>query len=129
VEVRQFRTGDLDGVLHLCGKEGWTSLCEDPERAHRVLMAPGVTSVVAEDAGSIVGFAYLQSDGEIQAHLSLIAVDGARRRQGIGRKLVRMAFEIGGGRRLDLITEEGGGFYESFSHRTMSGYRIYPAVE
>lgn len=39
-----------------------------------------------------VGFAYLQSDGHIQAHLSLMAVSTTHRRRGIGRALLDFAF-------------------------------------
>ena len=80
VEVRRYARRDLMGVISLCDAEGWPSFVDDHERAHRVLTAPGVTSVVAVDGNEVVGFAYLQSDGEIQAHLSLIAVQRSRRR-------------------------------------------------
>ena len=47
----------LDGVLSLCRAEGWPSFPDDPERAIRVLTAPGVTTVIALDDGKVVGFA------------------------------------------------------------------------
>jgi ribosomal protein S18 acetylase RimI-like enzyme len=45
------------------------------------------------------------SDGEIQAHLSLIAVDPAYRRRGIARELIASALRVAGGLRIDLITD------------------------
>jgi ribosomal protein S18 acetylase RimI-like enzyme len=39
--------------------------------------------VVALVDEQVAGFAYLQSDGHIQAHLSLIAVAAAHRRRGM----------------------------------------------
>jgi hypothetical protein len=29
---------------------------------------------------------------------------------------------------MDLITDEANPFYESFTHKTMGGYRIYPGA-
>lgn len=74
-----YERSHLEGVVALCEAEGWPSYPADPERAHRALTAPGVTAVVAWDDGMVVGFAYLQSDGEIQAHLSNLAVAAAAR--------------------------------------------------
>jgi hypothetical protein len=50
VRIRVFDPGDLDGVLDLCWAEGWTSYTDDPDRALRVLMAPGTLTVVAAAA-------------------------------------------------------------------------------
>ena len=79
MNIRRYSEPDLSGILALCSQEGWPSLVENPLRANRVLTAPGVTTVVAEEDGIVVGFAQIQSDGEIQAHLSLIAVTAAAR--------------------------------------------------
>ena len=72
--VRPFTPQDLDGVVALCAAEDWPSFPDDPARALRALTAPGVTTVVATEEAAVIGFAQLLSDGEIQAHLSLIAV-------------------------------------------------------
>ncbi len=115
----------LCAVVALCQAEGWPSFQADPERAHRAMTAPGVTTIVAEANGSLVGFACLQSDGEIQAHLSLIAVDAAHRRRGIGQSLVADALARAGGQRVDLVTDSAEGFYAALPHRRFAGYRIY----
>ncbi|MCY1140222.1 hypothetical protein OWR29_19660 [Actinoplanes sp. Pm04-4] len=70
VQIRPFEPGDLPGVLHLCEAEGWPSFPANPPRALRILTAPGVTTVVALDAGAVIGFAELFSDGELQAYLA-----------------------------------------------------------
>lgn len=126
MEFDAYARADLDGVVSLCNAEGWRSLAADPERAHRVLTAPGVTAVVARDGSDVVGFAYVQSDGEIQAHLSSIAVDRSRRRQGIARQLLQLAIEQAGGERIDLITETSSDFYTALTHKRWDGFRIYP---
>jgi ribosomal protein S18 acetylase RimI-like enzyme len=125
-EVRRFQPADLDGVIALCAAEGWPSFPEDPARALRALTAPGVTTVVALQEGRVAGFAQLQSDGEIQAHLSLIAVDPACRRQGLGRQMLDLALRTAGGLRIDLNTEDAEAFYVAMRHFRMTGFRLYP---
>ncbi len=120
----------LEGIVEICRHEDWPSFYTDPERTWRVLRAPGVSAVVALDGNHVVGFAYLQSDGEIQAHLSMIAVLPSHRRRGIARDLIEEAFQRCGASRIDLIsTDEGDQFYRSFPHRAFSGFRIYPATK
>ena len=117
---------DLAAIVALCAAEGWNSYTADPDLTWRVLTAPGVSTVVAVDADEIAGFAQMQSDGFIQAHLSLIAVAPRRRRQGIGRRLVEEAFARSGGKRVDLLSAGGDDFYPSFEHPRLPGFRIYP---
>ena len=126
IACRKFEPGDLETVLDLCRQEGWPSFVGDPPRALRALTAPGVTTIVALEGGRIVGFAQLLSDGEIQAHLSLIAVDKAFRRRGIARQLLALALSEAGGERIDLVTDTAPEFYTSLPHRRMEGFRIYP---
>jgi ribosomal protein S18 acetylase RimI-like enzyme len=114
-------------VLRLCEAEDWPSFPADPDRAHRVLTAPGVTAVVALEGGEVIGFAYLQSDGEIQAHLSLLAVAPSHRRLGVGRTLLDLAMREAGGTRLDLITNTAVEFYEQLAgDGRWRGFRLYP---
>lgn len=126
MEYRRYAPGDLAGVLRLCEIEGWPSFPEDPARAARVLTAPGVTTLVAVEDGRVAGFAQIQSDGEIQAHLSLLAVDPAFRRRGIARELVTLGLRQAGGLRIDLVTDSAEAFYAAFPHFRMPGFRLYP---
>ena len=126
VKYRGYVENDLTEIIALCVAEGWPSFPEDPARAHRALTAPGVTSVVALDGDDVVGFAYMLSDGEIQAFLANIAVASTHRRRGIGRELIAEALQRAGGLRIDLITETADAFYGSLHHVRSSGYRIYP---
>ena len=128
-EVRLFQPRDLEGVISLCVAEGWPSLAEDPARALRALTAPGVTTVVAADGGRVAGFAQLVSDGEIQAHLSLIAVADSHRRQGLAREMLRLGLALAGGVRIDLITDTAPEFYAALPHRRMDGFRIWPQID
>lgn len=125
--VQPVEPGHIPGIMRLCKREGWPSFLEDPDRTWRALTAPGVITAVARVNGQVAGFAQLQTDGLVQAHLSLIVVDSAHRRQGIGRRLIEDCFARAGVSRIDLISTEGSdAFYDSFPHRRFPGYRIYP---
>jgi ribosomal protein S18 acetylase RimI-like enzyme len=124
--IRPYAQADLPGILRLCEIEHWPSLLEDHARAHRVLTAPGVTTVVADEAGEVAGFAQMLSDGEIQAHLSMVAVDPAHRRKGLATDLIRAALAAAGGERVDLLTDGAEDFYAALPHFRMSGFRLYP---
>jgi ribosomal protein S18 acetylase RimI-like enzyme len=129
MEFRRYRNPDLMGIIRLCEIEGWPSLPADPARADRALTAPGVTTIVAVEKEHIAGFAQLQSDGEIQAHLSLIAVDRDFRRKGIARAMIELALKEAGGQRIDLVTDSATNFYQALPHRRMDGFRVWPRRE
>ncbi len=126
--VRPFSQSDLKGVIALCAAEAWPSFPEDPARAQRALTAPGVTTVVAADGSAVVGFAQLLSDGEIQAHLSLIAVAASHRRQGLALMMLQEALRLAGGFRIDLVTDSAPEFYAALPHHRFEGFRIYPQM-
>jgi ribosomal protein S18 acetylase RimI-like enzyme len=125
-EFASYDREHLAAIIAICESEGWTSFPDDPDRAHRVLTAPGVTSVVALCDDEVVGFAYVQSDGEIQAHLSNIGVRTTHRRRGIGRGLLAAGLQRAGGERVDLVTDTAAEFYEALGSRRLAGYRVYP---
>jgi len=126
MEIRRYSPDDLPGILHLCEAEHWPSFPQDPPLANRALTAPGVTTMVAIDNDRVIGFAQMQSDGELQAHLSLIAVDYDYCGRGIARQLIGVALLQAGGQRIDLLTDSAEGFYSKLPHRRMSGFRLYP---
>ena len=125
MDVRPYQRRDLDGVLSLCRAEGWPSLPADPERAHRILTNPGVSTSVAVEGAAVVGFAYVLSDGEVQAYLASMAVAADHRRGGIGTRLIQEAFGRSGAERLDVLSDADA-FYERLLHQRWSGFRLYP---
>lgn len=129
IEYRLIERGDLAGVIKLCEAEPWPSYTKDAERTWKVLTAPGVYTVVAVEGDEVAGFAQMQSDSLIQAHLSLILVAAHRRRQSIGTQLVREAFCRCGAERVDVITEDMPDFYRSFAHKEWFGFRIHPQYD
>ncbi len=130
MECRPYVRDDLASILGLCEAEEWPSLPNDPERAHRVLTNPGVTTYVAVDprGGDVVGFIYVLSDGEIQAYIALMAVAPAARRRGIGRALIEAAFDACGAERLDLLSAADE-FYEHLPNQRWSGFRLHPPFD
>jgi ribosomal protein S18 acetylase RimI-like enzyme len=126
LQFRTYEEADLDGVLDLCACEGWTSYLEDRTRTHHVFTAPGVVSVVATIGSDVAGFAYFQTDGAIQAHLSLLVVDERSRYEGIARSLLAYAFELLDATRVDLVTDDAAGFYRRLPHKEQLGFRLYP---
>jgi ribosomal protein S18 acetylase RimI-like enzyme len=122
-----FSPEHVEGVMALCRSEGRPSLANEPDRARKALSAPGVITIVALENGSVVGFAQLQTDSTLQAHLSLIAVAREQRGRHIGTRLIEEAFARSGAERIDVVSTEGSdGFYESLPHRRLPGYRLYP---
>jgi len=128
MEFERYQRDHLNGVLDICMVEGWKSYTSDPERTHRVLTAHGVTTIVAVEQALICGFVQIQSDGEIQAHLSVLVVKRDRRRQGIGQKLIAHGFQAAGGKRIDLVTDDAQEFYQSMKHSPKFGFRLYPEI-
>jgi ribosomal protein S18 acetylase RimI-like enzyme len=112
-------------VLTLFEGEGWKTYTADPARTSRALEAPGSTTLVAIDGGRLVGMAQLQSDGEIQAHLSTIVVAGEARGRGVGARLIRERLRRAGGIRVDVITRNEE-FYVALGAQPFSGFRLLP---
>ncbi len=127
--VAIFEAAHLDGVLSLCRAEGWPTFPADPDRALRVLLAPGTATVVALGTdGEVVGFAHALSNG-LMAYLAELVVAAEHRDRGIARKLVAEVFHRSGVVRLDLLsTDTAEGFYETLPHCRYAGFRLYPSV-
>jgi len=127
VEIVPFEAEHAAGVARLCTTVQWPSL-SDPCTVERVCTAPGSTAYVAITDGQVVGWAQALGDGVLQSHLSFLAVHPAHRRRGIARLLATATFQSTHTLRMDLITDSADGFYASFPHKKMSGFRIYPGA-
>ena len=127
VEIVPFEDGHASGIAHLCTAVQWPSLT-DADVVRRVCTAPGSVAYTAVEEGEVVGFAQALGDGALQSHLSFLAVHPDHRRRGIARLLTVATFQSTGTLRMDLITDSAEEFYESFEHKQMLGYRIYPGA-
>ena len=66
------------------GLRGWSW---PPERVAKAIRSSGTLSIAAEVRSNFVGFAIMEF-GDVQAHLSLLAVKPSHQRCGVGRALV-----------------------------------------
>ena len=123
VKIEPFAHAHLDGLIALLAAEGWTEYAEDPERTFRALSAPGVTTLVALADGRIVGAIQVQSDGVIQAHVSMLLIDREWRGRRLGSRLLREGLERAGGLWLDIRTRTEG-YYERLGASRSLGYRL-----
>jgi ribosomal protein S18 acetylase RimI-like enzyme len=127
MEIRAFERRDLQQVIRLCEAEGWESYCADAERTFRALSATNVICLVVAEGDQVIGFAQCLTDGAIRAYLANMAVVAERRGSGIGKMLVNEVLARCHAVYLDLLSADAAqGFYATFPHRTIPGYRIYP---
>ncbi len=129
IKYEPIQKSHLTGIVNLCKAADSPSYTENSEKTWKVLTAPGAYTVVGLKGKEVVGFVQMQSDGIIQAHISVILVAQSYRRRGIGRRLVEEAFGRCGAKRVDVITDSADDFYRSFKHLYWSGYRVYPNLE
>ncbi len=123
LRLQSFTRAHTRGALDLFAAEGWGTYTADPERTVRALSAPGCTTLLALDGATVVALIQLQSDGEIQAHLSALLVARSWRRRGLGRQLLHQALKQAGGIRIDVLTQTEA-FYESLGGQRTPGFRL-----
>jgi ribosomal protein S18 acetylase RimI-like enzyme len=124
VSIEPFARARLDGVIALVKAEGWSEYADDVERTYGALTAPGVTALVAIDEdGRVVGAIQVQSDGVVQAHVSLLVIDRGQRGSGLGAKLLREGLRRAGGVYLDVRTRTEG-YYERLGASRSLGFRL-----
>lgn len=88
------------------------------------------TTLVARDAGRIVGCAALELYGR-SALLRSVAVNGPRRGSGLGRALTHAALELARARGVEtvyLLTETAASFFARLGFREISRDTVAPAV-
>ncbi len=123
ISIEPFTQAHLDGLIALVAAEGWTEYADDVDRTHRALTAPGVTTLVAIAGGHLVGAIQVQSDGLIQAHVSMLLIDRNSRGAGLGSRLLRQGLERAGGLQLDIRTRTEG-YYERLGASRSLGFRL-----
>jgi ribosomal protein S18 acetylase RimI-like enzyme len=123
LSIEPFTQAHLDQLIALLAAEGWSEYSDDAGRTYRALTAPGVTTLVAIAGKHVVGAIQLQSDGLIQAHVSLLLIAGDSRGVGIGSILLREGLERAGGLQLDIRTRTEG-YYERLGASRSLGFRL-----
>jgi ribosomal protein S18 acetylase RimI-like enzyme len=123
VSIEPFTRAHLEGLIALVAAEGWNEYSDDVERTYRALTAPGVTTLVAIAREHLVGAIQVQSDGLIQAHVSMLLIDRNSRAAGLGSRLLRQGLERAGGLQLDIRTRTEG-YYERLGASRSLGFRL-----
>jgi predicted N-acetyltransferase YhbS len=123
ISIEPFTQAHLDELIALVAAEGWTEYTNDVERTRRALTSPGVTTLVAIAGGHIVGAIQVQSDGLIQAHVSLLLIARNSRGVSLGSRLPRHGLERAGGLQLDVRTRTEG-YYERLGASRSLGFRL-----
>jgi ribosomal protein S18 acetylase RimI-like enzyme len=123
ISIEPFTQAHLDGLVALVAAQGWTDYADDVERTRRALTAPGVTTLVAIAGGHLVGAIQVQSDGLIQAHVSMLLIAQSSRGVGLGSSLLRHGLERAGGQQLDVRTRTEG-YYERLGASRSLGFRL-----
>jgi ribosomal protein S18 acetylase RimI-like enzyme len=121
--IEPFARAHLDGLIALVAAEGWTEYADRVERTYRALTAPGVTTLVASVDGRVAGAIQVQSDGLIQAHVSMLLIGRHARGLGLGAKLLREGLKRAGGLQLDIRTRTEG-YYERLGASRSLGFRL-----
>ena len=121
--IEPFAPAHLDWLIALVAAEGWTEYADDVQRTYRALTAPGVTTLVAIMDGQVAGAIQIQSDGLIQAHVSMLLIDRNCRGGGLGSRLLSEGLERAGGLQLDIRTRTEG-YYERLGASRSLGYRL-----
>jgi ribosomal protein S18 acetylase RimI-like enzyme len=123
ISIEPFTQIHLGGLIALVAAEGWTEYTDDAERTRCALTAPGVTTLVAIAGEELVGAIQVQSDGLIQAHVSMLLIARNSRGVGIGSRLLRHGLERAGGLQLDVRTRTEG-YYERLGASRSLGFRL-----
>jgi ribosomal protein S18 acetylase RimI-like enzyme len=121
--IEPFAHAHLGGLIALVAAEGWTEYTEDVGRTYRALTAPGVTTLVAIVGERVVGAIQVQSDGVIQAHVSMLLIDPSQRGARLGSRLLREGLDRAGGLQLDIRTRTEG-YYERLGASRSLGFRL-----
>ena len=87
VEYRETEPSDWEALRTFLSDLGWADRVRDVGR-FRAMLTGADRTVVAVEGGRIVGFGRALCDGVSNGYISMVAVAGDRRRQGIGRGLV-----------------------------------------
>lgn len=88
MDVREIHTSEIEEARRLLFENGWGHRVADP-KLFSLLVSKSQRAVVAVEGGKVIGFARAICDDLSNGYLSMVVVDPAHRRQGVGRALVR----------------------------------------
>ncbi|MBK6980687.1 MAG: GNAT family N-acetyltransferase [Betaproteobacteria bacterium] len=127
MEIREIQPAEYKAAQRLLIDNDFGSRVADPEQ-FRELVVRAQMALVAIESGAVIGFARAITDGVSNGYVSLLVVDEAHRRKGIGRAL--MAKLMGSDRRLTWVLRasrpDARAFYErlGFTSSTVAMERL-----
>ena len=113
MKFRSVVPDDYEPVRQFLSEAGWEHRVSDSEKFKKMIENTART-VVALDGARIVGFARALCDEVSNGYISMVAVAPDRRREGIGRELVRQLIKDDAG--ITWVLRAGrrsSGFWES----------------
>ena len=87
--VRPLQADEAGAVWPLLQRHGWAHRLADANALAALLQASQRACVVLDEQGVPIGFGRAITDGLSNGYLSMLVVDAAWRRRGIGRALVQ----------------------------------------
>ena len=108
ISYRPIEPGDYEKVRQLLIVLGWQGRVQDPNRFDK-MMRGATRTVVAFEGARVVGFARALFDGACSGYISTVAVADDRRRQGIGRELVKRLMDVEEAEKITWVLRAGRG--------------------
>jgi len=88
VDIREIQTSEIEEARRLLYENGWEHRVADPDLFNQ-LVSKSQRAMVAVEGEKVIGFARAICDDLSNGYLSMVVVDDAYRRLGVGRALVR----------------------------------------
>ena len=88
MDIREIQESEVEEARRLLSENGWAHRVADPT-LFRELVSKSQRAFVAVEDRKVIGFARGICDDLSNGYLSMVVVDRAHRRQGVGRALVR----------------------------------------
>jgi ribosomal protein S18 acetylase RimI-like enzyme len=88
--IRPIRPADVEQARRLLQANGWAPRVADPA-VFRELLERSAIALVAVEQDRVLGFLRALTDGLFNGYISMVVVDEAFRKRGVGRALVAAA--------------------------------------
>ena len=114
MDIREIHTSEIEEARLLLSEHGWGHRVANPD-LFSLLVSKSQRAVVAVDGSKVIGFARAICDDLSNGYLSMVVVDSAHRRQGVGRALVRAV--MGDNQRMTWVLRAGRAEEQPFFER------------
>ena len=93
--VRKVDPGEIGKVRDLLASNGWANRVEGEDRFHMLIDNSSIANVAVVEK-QVVGFVRALTDRLSNGYISMLVVDPAYRKQGVGSALINSVIEFGG---------------------------------